>query len=107
MGPSAMAISILTRSPGMKGNTHSPRAAPTEEPAWKQYQAVPKAIAHCSARDHAGQLDAPVPEAVNDRAGDQCHGDEAHDIAPGGAQQPAHAPVKPENTGTPTMPIST
>lgn len=43
MGPSAMAISILTRSPGMKGNTHSPRAAPTEEPAWKQYQAVPKA----------------------------------------------------------------
>lgn len=43
IGPKVMASSILTASPGMKGNTHRPSAADTVLSMERQNHAVPKA----------------------------------------------------------------
>ena len=42
-GPTAVTASIFSRSPGRKGSTQAARAGARAAPAWKQYQAVPRA----------------------------------------------------------------
>lgn len=67
MGPSAMANQHFDQVAGDEGEHAQPQGSPHGGTGLEAVPGGAEGIAHCSARDHAGQLDAPVPEAVNDR----------------------------------------
>ncbi len=81
-----MAISILIRSAGINGNTHTASAADTVyPPAYRTRQF--EGVADGGSHDHAKKLDPAFLAVVNHDAGNDCHWDKACNITAGGAGQ--------------------